>query len=208
MSEVKKIVGQLSLAGTVALTSVSAGATDVSDQISVVFDRSAPERARIAAAQKVSKSGDREAVIPLVQALQNTKGSLKTAVRKALDELKATSVLLADLSHEDPAVRQRGAELLGVLQDPASLLALVERLQDKAPGVREAAATALAKFGGPEQVQALTHTLRSDDSPDVRMAAAQALGQIDTPPAKAALQQALTTEKDEFVLTFIKMGLK
>lgn len=208
MSDVKKIVGQIGLAGTVALTSVSAGATELSDQISVVFDRSATERMRIAAVMKVSQSGAREAVIPMVQALQNTKGSLKEAIRRALDDLKATSVLLADLASEDPEVRKSSAELLGVLQDPKSLGALAQRLKDPAPGVREESATAIAKFGGAEQVQALNHVLRTDEEADVRMAAAQALGQIDAPAAKAALREALATEKDEFVMVFIKMGLK
>lgn len=208
MSDVKKIVGQIGLAGTVALTSVGAGATEVSDQISVVFDRSAPERTRIAAAMRVSQSGARDAVIPMVQALQNTKGSLKAAVRKALGELNAASTLQADLTTEDAAVRQRSAELLGVLQDTGALGALVERLKDSDAGVREAAAIALAKFGGPDQVQALTRTLCDDEVTDVRMAAAQALGEIDAPSAKAALVQALKTEKDDFVKVFINMGLK
>jgi HEAT repeat protein len=208
MSDVKKIVGQISLAGTVALTSVGAGATVVSDQISVVLDRSAPERTRIAAAMRVSQSGARDAVIPMVQALQNTKGSLKAAVRKALGELNAASTLQADLTTEDAAVRQRSAELLGVLQDTAALGALVERLKDSDAGVREAAAIALAKFGGPDQVQALTGTLCDDEVTDVRMAAAQALGEIDAPSAKEALVQALKTEKDDFVKVVINMGLK
>jgi len=208
MSDVKKIVGQIGLAGTVAFTSMGAGATELSNQISVVFDRSATERMRIAAAMKVSQSGSRDAVVPMVQALQNTKGSLKAAIRRALDELKATSVLLADLASKDPEVRQASAELLGVLQDPESLGALVQSLKDPVPGVREECATAIAKFGGAQQVQALNHVLRTDEQSDVRMAAAQALGQIDAPAAKEALREALSTEKDDFVVVFIKMGLK
>lgn len=208
MSDVIKMAGQIGLASTIVLSPLSTMASDLSQQLSVVFDRSAPERTRITAAKSVAKSGAREAVIPLVRALQNTKGSLKAAIRKALEDLEATRVLLEDLGHEDPAVRQRGAELLGVWQDPASLPKLAAHLEDPQPAVREASATAIARFGGEAQVDALAKALRSDAISDVRMAAAQALGQIDAPAARAALSAALATEKDEYVLVFIKMGLK
>lgn len=208
MSDVMKMAGHIGLASTIVLSPLSAVASDLSQQLSVVFDRSKPERTRITAAKSVAKSGAREAVIPLVQALQNTKGSLKAAIRKALEDLEATKVLLEDLGHEDPAVRKRGAELLGVWQDPASLPKLVAHLEDPQAAVREESATAIARFGGKDQVEALAKALRSDEVSDVRMAAAQALGQIDAPAAKAALTAALATEKDEYVLVFINMGLK
>jgi HEAT repeat protein/energy-coupling factor transporter ATP-binding protein EcfA2 len=109
---------------------------------------------------------------------------------------------LRALKDEDPEVRSRAAEALGLLgaTDPQTLQALREARKDEDPGVRSRAAEALGLLGAPDPqtLQALREALKDEDLL-VRIMAAEALGRLGAPDPQTlqALREAL---KDENLL--------
>ncbi len=106
------------------------------------------------AAEKLGKTGNREAVEPLIEALQ------------------------------DPSdrVRQNTAFSLGKLGDKKAVGPLIRSLRDKNSGVRTSAAIALGKLGDLQALEPLITALHDKDR-WVRFRSAQALGTLKDPRA-------------------------
>jgi HEAT repeat protein len=112
----------------------------------------------------------------------------------------ATSALV-DRLRTDPSadVRRQAAYSLGRIQpeprteDPAVTTALLDALRAGPGAVREAAAYALGRTGGPGAEDALRALLRGGDSEAERVAAAEALGALKSEGALEDLATALRT---------------
>ncbi|WP_414625083.1 HEAT repeat domain-containing protein, partial [Calothrix sp. CCY 0018] len=100
----------------------------------------------------LGKIGDKAAVEPLINALQD----------------------------EDSFVRSSAAEALGKIGDKAAFEPLINALQDEDLYVRRNAAEALVKIGDKAAVEPLINALQDEDS-RVRWSADEALGNIDIP---------------------------
>jgi len=90
-----------------------------------------------------------------------------------------------DADKKVEAMRRMGAE-----SDHLAVSDLIEHLDDADPGVRQEAALALGRIGGPEAVAALVRELTGPES-DVRPEAVRALGMTGDPAAIATLKQTL-----------------
>jgi HEAT repeat protein len=104
---------------------------------------------RRAAAIALGKIRDEKAAKPLAEALE-AELMIRFEAARALIQLgsKAVGSLQALLNSEDPDVRMKAAEALGLIGDEKSSEALGELLKDPDAGVREAASKALARIGG------------------------------------------------------------
>jgi HEAT repeat protein len=118
-----------------------------------------------------------------------------------LDEPVARDTFVGAM-REDPATEVRRAALEQFRYASGARWALpfvIEVLQgDPEPDLRRQAAEALAAIGGPEIVEALTNSLRSESSSEIRQGAALALGSSGTNtalPLLIALATASDTDK-------------
>jgi HEAT repeat protein len=103
---------------------------------------------------------------------------------------KDTKALLKALQYkEDPSVRQKAAQALGNMRDPALIEPLIDALRDESWQVRWDAAEALSKVGKPA-VEPLILLLKDQDA-DVREKAAEALRKIGSVASVEPLLEAL-----------------
>ncbi len=103
--------------------------------------------------------------------------------------------LLSNLQDADETTRRFAAEDLGDLRAAEAARPLAEALSDPAVAVREAAAAALVRIGGPAAVEAVLPALRSDSAP-VRNAACAVLAELGA-DAVSALQALLDDESKD-----------
>ncbi|MCB9777314.1 MAG: HEAT repeat domain-containing protein [Alphaproteobacteria bacterium] len=96
-------------------------------------------------------------------------------------------VVAAQLSSDNPAVREDTARRARNFDDPAVVAALVEALQDPSEKVRLHAIDSLIALHAREAVPALVTVMQQDDSDEVRKDAIDALGRIGDPQAGPAL---------------------
>ena len=103
------------------------------------------------------------------------------------------------LSSRKKQIRLNAATLLGAINDPKAIPALIETLHDNNKLVRREASTALSRMGEPA-VEPLIETLNDEDW-RVRGAAAWALGNLDDERAIPALEKLLDDESG-----YVKQG--
>jgi HEAT repeat protein len=107
----------------------------------------------------------------------------------------AVDLSLEALRDEDGFVRSIATKLLGDTHDPSHADALAERLlQDPDARVRQRAAEALARVGGPRATEALAQAL-DDPMQEVRLAAVSALRKLGPGPAKQGLARLLREDE-------------
>ena len=154
-------------------------------------DQSAYPWQRRGAATSLGMLGARQAIGPLVAALDTPHGSLGVAAAEAL-------VRLADPTAIVPAVRERlrtippdhqyhAAWVLGEYRARAAVPELIAGLRGAGPGfARRALAEALGKIAAPEALPALVEVLRAAPHPDERHTALWAITRIGPEPATDA----------------------
>jgi len=86
-------------------------------------------------------------------------------------------IVLAELNNREPAIRFEAAEAAGEMAIRAAVQPLIQRLDDPDKDVREAAALALGKIGGPAARRAL-EALAAGDDERLAEAAAEALEEL------------------------------
>jgi hypothetical protein len=86
-------------------------------------------------------------------------------------------IVLAELNSREPAIRFEAAEAAGEMAIRAAVQPLIQRLDDPDKDVREAAALALGKIGGPSARRAL-QALAAGDDERLAEAAAEALEEL------------------------------
>ena len=124
--------------------------------------------------------------------VEDVMGELELRGNEALDSL------IDALSSRKKGIRLHAATLLGAINDPKAIPALIETLKDNNKLVRREASTALSRMD--EAVDPLIETLNDEDW-RVRGAAAWALGNLGDEKAIPALEKLLDDESG-----FVKQG--
>jgi HEAT repeat protein len=151
-----------------------------------------PPVVRVRTAGVLGALSDARALTPLAHALADPEWSVRRAAIAAIRSLPEPGrqiAVLADL-RLDPVERERGAQRLrqiGLLEPLAAALRAVDY-----PGLRAAAARAVARLGQPGVVEALAGAI-DDPEPAVRQEATWMLGITRRPEALAPLTAALAT---------------
>jgi hypothetical protein len=120
--------------------------------------------------------------------------AIQRAARQAADglalawaeEAKSVDALIADLSSEDPRVRDHAVRILADRKSPAAVPALLERLKDEDRRVVHRAIGALAQIGDERAVPPLIELSRSGD-PSLTARVARIIGDIGGAEAKGYL---------------------
>ena len=125
--------------------------------------------------------------------VEDAVGELELRADESLDPL------IDALSSRKKQIRLHVGTLLGAINDPKAIPALIETLHDNNKLVRREASTALSRMGEPA-VEPLIETLNDEDW-RVRGAAAWALGNLDDERAIPALEKLLDDESG-----YVKQG--
>ncbi|MFI5385522.1 MAG: MFS transporter [Fimbriimonadales bacterium] len=107
----------------------------------------------------------------------------------------ASDEVVRSLADPSPQVRRQAAYTLAKLGDPASVVPLLEHIEQHPDLVEEETIQALGTLGSPEAVQTLISFLQSPRSL-LRRAAARALGRLGSEDAVEALMQSATESDD------------
>jgi HEAT repeat protein len=156
-------------------------------------------RLRLVCAQGLGKLGDKEAVPPLVDCLEDPVEGVREAAGEALSLLgngsgdEMARVLRPILENGDPQVRMNAVAVLGRLDDREADKALAMAAKDESPLVRRAAVKAFGRKGEVGNLQVLTMGLTDEDT-EVRRISAEALGFSGQRRASAPLELALRDE--------------
>jgi len=157
----------------------------VGELMPALGDRARP--VRMAAARSLGRLEAVESIEPLIES--GVSGRLPEDVTGlALFDIGPAAVprLLELSASDEPAIRARALELVGLIGEARDAKQIVDRLSDPAAAVRAAAADALGRLGAGEARDALVRAL-DDRVPAVRAAAARALGQAGGRRAAEAL---------------------
>lgn len=165
--------------------------------------RRADLSARVYAAEALALVQASDAIRELIQMIQDEEEETQSVVAQALARLGQTAVdpLIQALKDPDSHVRTGAVHALRVVdavcaaQDPRTVSALLEALQDESPFVRRAVVESLGRIGAPEAVAPLTAALY-DPNGGVRRATVETLGQYDD--LRAAETLLFHTLRDEF----------
>jgi HEAT repeat protein len=133
--------------------------------------------ARVIARLKVRETGD-----ALIKAVNDSKPEVRYAAMRALGAIRDTRAVGA-LSQQLAFYKKgEGAwsalDALAQIGDPASVPLFKERLQDKDPFIRRAAAEGLGRAGDAASAEALEKNVTVDESKMVRLASAFALQKL------------------------------
>ena len=142
------------------------------------------------------------AVEPLIKALRDKNGIVRTNAAEALGEIKdkrALDPLITALEDDDATVRQFAAEALGKIGDNRALKPLTAVLRDRKSKVQEAAREAIEKIiwdmKAKHLLSPLHASLKSRES-EVRIMAAKALLELRDPLSVDALIEALNDDAE------------
>jgi HEAT repeat protein len=178
--------------------------------LATVVDGGAPIGKRTAAARALGRSRDPRAVPVLIRAFGSRDERFTDALIAALQNLKATPLLVTQLM--DPATapedRLLAARGLRYLRGEEARPALLKALEAQETAVKVEAILALDLMGAPEAADRLILLMKGDPDDDVRYHAAENLGHIRTPAVKTALQEQLRAEKDQTVRYAVKQALR
>ena len=124
---------------------------------------------RIGAVEALAKSGDSEAVAPLITALQDEFESVRGCALQGLKDIGPPAVPLLIVALKNPArqVRRKASCVLDhigyelkEIADFRAVEPLIDALKDPTSVVRSHSVTALGKIGGPQALPAVITTLK------------------------------------------------
>jgi HEAT repeat protein len=137
---------------------------------------------RAAAARVVGRLKMTEAGDALIKAVNDSQSEVRFASMRALGairEQRAVGALTEQLNYYKKGEGAWSAlDALAQIGAPASVPLFKERLQDKDPYLRRAAAEGAGRGGDTASIEALERSVTSDDSPMVRLASAFALQKL------------------------------
>jgi HEAT repeat protein len=147
------------------------------------------------------RAGGRTALRACLEVLPGLDPEHAARVREALGRSGLAGREIARLHHRDAASRADACRVAGRLGDPANVPLLVQRLRDKAPGVRREAVRALGELRAVETLDAIAETIEAMGAWTnllltmalVRMgpAATPAIGRLLRDPRSPAMTKAL-----------------
>ena len=146
--------------------------------------RSRSDLRRYLAILALQAIGDPQAVPPLIELIRNPKAARRSNAADALGQLRdprAVEPLIEALGDRDKLVGLAACIALGSLGDKRAVRPMADALErDTSEQVRIAAASSLARLGGPEAVEALCRALR-DRKPIIRDHTLRALLKLKDP---------------------------
>lgn len=151
---------------------------------------------RANAAEALGKIQSRDAVIPLIERLDDSDSEVRWKAAEALGRIgddEALEPLIYTLNDTDGDVRKQAARALGELDDPIAVDALIEALSDRDWPVRKNAATSLGRIGDERALKPLLKTLDDKDI-DVRRHAIGALVKMKSKAVKPLLKKLYDTD--------------
>lgn len=146
---------------------------------------------RANAAEALGKIQSREAVIPLIERLEDSDAEVRWKAAEALGRIgedESLEPLIYALNDSDGDVRKQAARALGELDDPMAVDALIEALSDRDWPVRKNAATSLGRIGDERALKPLLNALDDKDI-DVRRHAIGALVKMKSKAVKPLLKK-------------------
>jgi HEAT repeat protein len=146
---------------------------------------------RANAAESLGKLQSKEAVLPLIERLEDSDAEVRWKAAEALGKIgdeEALEPLIYALSDTDGDVRKHAARALGELDDEMAVDALIEALSDRDWPVRKNAATSLGRIGDERALKPLLNALNDDDI-DVRRHAIGALVKMKSKAVKPLLKK-------------------
>jgi HEAT repeat protein len=133
--------------------------------------------ARVIARLKLAEAGD-----ALIKAVNDSQADVRYASMRALGairEPRAVGALTEQLNYYKKGEGAFSAlDALAQIGAPASVPLFKERLQDKDPYIRRAAAEGAGRAGDTASIEALERSVTTDDAPTVRLASAFALQKL------------------------------
>ena len=143
----------------------------------------------------------------LLERLADPSWRVRAAVAERLGSaaqpLPVVGALIAALqSQEGIGAREAAGEALARVGSPA-LPALMTRLEDRSPDLRQAVASVIGRIGDRRAAAPLS-ALLADEDPNVRVAAAEALARVGGPAAAAALHRAVETRDPALRLAVVE----
>jgi HEAT repeat protein len=132
-------------------------------------------------ARVLEQLGDKRAIEPLIQALNDDHGLVRKSAIEALGKIgdeRATEALIAGLNDQDDEIRLSAVNSLKQIGDEHATKLLITVLKDKNTDVRISAASALGQIGGGHAAMALIDAL-NDKNAKVRESVTYALRKID-----------------------------
>jgi len=119
-----------------------------------------------------------DAVVPLVDALEDEQESIRTCAAEALGYIgdpAAVNPLIEAINDRFAGANSSIFIALGKLKDRVAVGPLIEGLEDENVRMRWAAAMALGSIGDATAIKPLVRALKSEDAEDPRMAMQEAL---------------------------------
>lgn len=172
-----------------ALGHISGAGLNLDSLVAMLGNEEADIRLRCAAAAALGRSGNAEAVGPLLEAFKSKKAPIRLWAAVALNGQSGSDVITAltnALKDEDDRVRVRAADALAAVQDPKVIDPLTKALADENAEVRTWGVIGLGNFSDKKAFDALTSAL-ADSDVAVRVAAADALGRTGSLEATSQL---------------------
>lgn len=134
------------------------------------------------AAEALGEVGDAQAILPLINALEDTDSTVRRFAISSLGhlrDLRAIDALIPFLADQEADMRCAAVIALGEIGDPRAVNALIGMLEDSDRAVCAAAVVALGRIGDSraiEPLHALEHTTTSEW---IRRYVSETLHQID-----------------------------
>jgi HEAT repeat protein len=192
----------------------------------VIALRDPSSEVRETAASSLGRTGESQAIRPLIASLEDASPAVRKIASEGLDLLGwapatpvetvnfriarqdwegavqvgpiAAAALIRIINASDQSSRLAAIKVLGRTGSPEVVLPLVTALKDEDETIRIAAAAALEQAGAPEAVDALLQTIRDRDR-EVRKAVALALGHTHDERAVPPILNMLRTREPDMV---------
>jgi HEAT repeat protein len=174
----------------VVTEAVEAGDRSITGSLIAALKNGNP-RVRECAIDGLAVLGGRDAVIPVAELMSDPDWEVRLTAASTLSRIgpSAMDLMAAVFLEGNKNMRVGMASLLGRLQAPETVDALVQALQDPGRLVRANAAEALGRTGDPRAVNPLIQVMDDpDEDRGVRNNAAAALRRLDTPEALARVR--------------------
>lgn len=160
---------------------------------------SSEPQVRINAVRALGRISDPGVIDPLVSVLVDSDPTIQYEAVDALESRGKESIptLLIAAEAENPILRSKTIEIIGMIGDPSGIGVVAKALSDPYPEVRTKAVIALRRMAGEEAIHLIAPKL-DDPSNNVRLMVVFALGDLkDIAAARRALEKALTNPDEQ-----------
>lgn len=159
-------------------------------------------------AELLAQSGEPEAVEALLPMLRSRSEQVKDCVRRALDRMDVTPVLLGWWRSSNAEKRAQAMSYACALAHPGLMEIYRESARDDMASLREKVAIGLKRQQPTPEVLLILAMLAADPDKDVRWWAIDSLGDLGNTEALSILQGLRAKEADDDLKRFIEKALQ